>query len=113
MQLGEQIFNAIYASIPDGRATLAFSDGSYSSNCVCSSVSELRLNTEEGFGFVPSMMVKIVKTTAFDAVFPDLRKCIGANVELTKIKDNYTKSFKIGKYELLSGVITLMLGDIN
>lgn len=113
MQIGEQIFNAIYASLPDGRAILTFVDGSYSSQCVCSSVSESRLNSEEGLGFVPSMMVKIVKSSAFDTAFPDLRQCIGASVELTKITDNYTKEFKIGQYSLLSGVITLMLGDIN
>ena len=113
MQLGEQIFNAIYASIPDGRATLTFTDGSYTSTCVCSSVSESRLNSEEGLGFVPSMMVKIVKSSAFDTAYPDLRKCIGASVELIKFTDSYTKSFKIGQYALLSGVITFMLGDIN
>lgn len=113
MQLGEQIFNSIYASLPDGRATLSFVDGSFTASSVCSSVSETRFNSEQGLGFVCSTMVKIVKSTAFDTVFPDLRKCVGANVELQKISDSYTRKFKIEQYALLSGVITFMLSDIN
>ena len=113
MQLGEQIFNSAYNALPDGRGTLSFANGSYSCACVCSSVSESRINGEIGLGFVSSFMVKIVKSTAFDTAFDDLRKCVGQNVDLTKTTDSYTKRFKIDSYALLSGVITFTLSDAN
>ena len=113
MQLGEQIFNAIYASLPDGRASLSFVDGSFDCAAVCSSVSETRKNTDYGLGFMSGNQVKIVKSTLFDLAFPEIRAIVGEKVTLTKITDNLTRTFEIKEgYSLLSGVITLTLGDV-
>ena len=113
MQLGEQIFNAIYGSLADGRATLSFVDGSYDCSALCSSVSEIKAADGFGNGFMSSNQVKIVKSTVFDERYPDIRACIGKNVLLTKITDSLTRTFKIESYGVLSGVITFGLGDPN
>jgi len=112
MQLGEQIFNAIYASLPDGRASLSFVDGSFDCAAVCSSVSETRKNTEYGLGFMSGNQVKIVKGALFDSAFPEIRAIVGKSVTMVKMADGLTRNFTIEAYSVLSGVITLTLGDV-
>jgi hypothetical protein len=112
MQLGEQIFNAIYASLPDGRASLSFVDGSFDCAAVCSSVSSLSKATVEGFGFSFTDEITIVKSVSFDAVFPTIEACISKMVEYTKITDNVTKKGEIKGNKILSGALKLYVSEV-
>jgi hypothetical protein len=63
MTLGETVYQAAYAGIPEARATMLLADGFTTIPCMCTSVEMTRTSTEFGQTETPSCVVRLLKSS--------------------------------------------------
>ena len=100
--LGEMVYAAAYAALPEVRASMLLSDGLTAVPCMCSSVELTRQSSEFGQSEIPSCVVRLPIAGDVDG----LRQ--GSVVTLT---DSASKNYRlrIHSRKVISGLLALLM----
>jgi hypothetical protein len=108
MTLGQTIFDAAYASLPDLRAQLRVARKTVVPKCLVASVGAERVETEQGLALTPDISVRLPTTSV-----PATGCRVGDSVEVSRDEAVTWRFYRISAITESAGMTRLTMEDVD